>query len=296
MTFPPEATGRPLLPAPEGGAPRMAEEALGRAPLFPDEERAREFFEGLEAKTLGRRARYIERTDSTNSVARRLWGEGWPLGTVVLAEHQGRGRGRFGKVWECPPRGGILFSALVSRPEDELDLPWLAAAGSLAAASAVAGAVGLPAQVAWPNDVVCSGLKLGGVLVETWEGAGRTAVVGIGLNVNILPEEFPDALRGKAGAISGLLGREADRRELLAHLVRELEARLDRPEEIPAEYETRCVTPGTEVAVAGPAGPERGRALYVDELMRLVVEFPDGSRRGVTRLHEGDPGPAGAAT
>jgi BirA family biotin operon repressor/biotin-[acetyl-CoA-carboxylase] ligase len=70
----------------------------------------------------------------------------------------------------------------------------------LAAGVAVAQLAGDDALIKWPNDVLIAGRKVGGILVE-----GRPqedwAVVGIGLNVAIRPEEFPPELRDTAGTL-----------------------------------------------------------------------------------------------
>lgn len=95
----------------------------------------------------------------------------------------------------------------------------------LRAGLAVADLAGEEARVKWPNDVLVDGLKVAGVLVEARPAEGW-AVLGIGVNVAVAPEEFPPELRG----IAGTLGRGPDELEpALAELLAALRLRLEEP-------------------------------------------------------------------
>ncbi len=137
--------------------------------------------------------------DSTNQRARELAGAGAPGGTVVTALEQTAGRGRQGRVWTAPEGKALLYSAVL-RPLDErhLLLP-------LSAPLAVCGTAeelrpGIACQVKWPNDVWLEGRKLAGILIEA-KPQEQWAVVGIGLNLTIKPEEFPPDLRQPATSL-----------------------------------------------------------------------------------------------
>jgi BirA family transcriptional regulator, biotin operon repressor / biotin---[acetyl-CoA-carboxylase] ligase len=89
----------------------------------------------------------------------------------------------------------------------------------LAAGIAVAEVVGADAQVKWPNDVLLAGRKVAGILVEGRPQEGW-AVLGIGINVAVRPEDFPAELCESAGT----LGLEPDAIEpTLARLLQRLE-------------------------------------------------------------------------
>lgn len=121
--------------------------------------------------------RYVE-LPSTNDEASRS-----PVGTVVIAERQTAGRGRFGRRWHSP-RGGLWMSVHL-RPRR---LEWLTAAAALAAREAAQAVAGVEAGIRFPNDLVVGDRKLCGILIES---RPPTAVVGIGLNVNV-PSFPPD--------------------------------------------------------------------------------------------------------
>jgi len=135
-------------------------------------------------------------TDSTNSRARELVEAGAPGGTVVTAREQTAGRGRQGRAWTAPDGKALLYSAIV-RPLDErhLLLPLSVPLAVCAAAEALRS--DSECMVKWPNDVWLEGRKLAGILIEAKPQDGW-AVIGVGLNLSIAPEEFPADLRQPA--------------------------------------------------------------------------------------------------
>src|SRR5207302_10416617 len=107
------------------------------------------------------------------------------------AGEQTAGRGRQGRSWSAPAGRALLLS-LVLREFDALL--------SLAAGVAVVEIAGPDAAIKWPNDVLVGGRKVAGVLVEGRPQEGW-AVLGIGLNVALRIEDFPDELRSTAGTL-----------------------------------------------------------------------------------------------
>lgn len=134
--------------------------------------------------------------DSTNSRARELVEAGAPGGTVVTAREQTAGRGRQGRVWTAPEGKALLYSAIL-RPLDERHLLLPLSVPLAVCAAAEALRPGSECQVKWPNDVWLEGRKLAGILIEAKPQDGW-AVIGVGLNLFIAPEEFPADLRQPA--------------------------------------------------------------------------------------------------
>ncbi len=158
--------------------------------------------------------RHYRRTDSTNTRARELAEAGAPGGTIVTADEQTAGRGRQGRIWSAPAGKALLYSALL-RPLG--DRPLLPLAVALAVCEAAEELV--PAstcQIKWPNDVWIEGRKLAGILIET-RTQDDWAVIGVGLNLTIAPDEFPADLRSPATSLAdGTGGQGGSRRSLPA--------------------------------------------------------------------------------
>jgi BirA family biotin operon repressor/biotin-[acetyl-CoA-carboxylase] ligase len=169
----------------------------------------------------------FEETDSTNERAAQLGRAGVAGGVAIFSERQTAGRGRFGRRWESAGHRGLWFSLLL-RPalavEHWARLTTWAATG---VAAAVEGETGAGVQIKWPNDIFVAGRKVAGILTETVFESGREpfAIVGIGVNVNHEPGDFPAELVGKAGSLRIAGGRVLDRAALAVAILRGLDSR-----------------------------------------------------------------------
>jgi BirA family biotin operon repressor/biotin-[acetyl-CoA-carboxylase] ligase len=204
--------------------------------------------------------RYLPETGSTNLVACEWARAGGPDGACVVADAQTAGRGRLGRRW-CSPPGVNLYCSLILRPP-EAALGLAPLAGGLATREAVAACLPpeFPAMLKWPNDVRVRGLKLAGVLaVLVADCEPRAVVVGVGLNVNMRPDQFPPDLRQPAGSLAMLLGHELDRTACLAALLEALDAWRTRlgadPGSIVPAFAARCETLGQRVRLKRPGAP-----------------------------------------
>ena len=237
-------------------------------------------------RVIGRRLLYYRVLPSTMDEAARLAEEGVEEGTVVVAEEQTAGRGRFGRTW-VSPEGNLLLS-IVLRPT-LFSLRYLSMMAGVAVARAVARATGIQPSLKWPNDVLVADKKVGGILVESSLAGNevRYAVVGIGLNV-----EFDPALAsGLSGIATGLkkeLGRPVSREQVLRYLLQEGDSlyRLLQQGSHPLdEWRGLLDTLGKQVRVKvaqqGPDGKARvyaGLAEDVDAAGNLVLRTPRGRR------------------
>jgi BirA family biotin operon repressor/biotin-[acetyl-CoA-carboxylase] ligase len=146
--------------------------------------------------TFGSPHRHYRVTDSTNTRARELVEAGAPGGTVVTAREQTAGRGRIGRVWTAPEGKALLYSAIL-RPLDQRHLLLPLSVPLAVCAAAESLRPGIECMVKWPNDVWLEGRKLAGILIEAKPQDGW-AVIGVGLNLTIAPDEFPPDLRQPA--------------------------------------------------------------------------------------------------
>jgi len=206
-------------------------------------------------------------TDSTNERAKALVETGAPHGTLVTADEQTAGRGRQGRAWRALPRASLLLSLLVRGLEDRHALL------PLTAAVAVCDALpDLDCQIKWPNDVWVDGRKLCGILLEGRPQAGW-AVLGIGLNVNVRPEDLPPELRDTATSIAAAAGEPRDVEKELEALIASLDHWIAAPEdEVLAAWRARDALAGRRVEWADG----EGRAAGIDDSGSLLVETDDG--------------------
>ncbi|HIJ37518.1 MAG TPA: biotin--[acetyl-CoA-carboxylase] ligase [Rhodospirillaceae bacterium] len=126
----------------------------------------------------------LDQTDSTNDEVKRRAAAGAQHGLVVMASSQTAGRGRRGRQWESPP-GNLHCSLLIDPGPNPGLAPQLAFVAAVALQSALAEL--LPAksiQVKWPNDILCGGHKIAGMLLEL---ASPWVVLGVGVDIAEAP-------------------------------------------------------------------------------------------------------------
>ena len=133
-------------------------------------------------------------SNSTNDEAKRLAAAGCAHGTVIWADEQTAGRGRFDRPWHSPP-GNLLFSVVLRPPVPASRAAELGFVAAVATADCVAGLLpaGDPVGLKWPNDVQVDGAKIAGILPEarSLEGKLDWAVLGVGLNLSHAPTGVP---------------------------------------------------------------------------------------------------------
>jgi BirA family transcriptional regulator, biotin operon repressor / biotin---[acetyl-CoA-carboxylase] ligase len=218
---------------------------------------------------------HFRATDSTNDRAKALAAAGAPHGTLVTAEEQSAGRGRQGRTWSAPPRSSVLMSLILrSLDERHAMLP-------LTTAVAVCEALDpLPCRIKWPNDVWIERRKLAGILVEGRPHEGW-AVLGIGVNVNVRPEDLPPELRETSTSIAMESGEERDPEQVLEALLRSLEAWTSAPDsKVLAAWRRRDALLGSHVRWAGGEGTAAG----IDDAGALLVE----TNTGIAELDAGE--------
>jgi len=218
--------------------------------------------------------RHYRVTDSTNERARELTAAGAPGGTIVTATEQTAGRGRRGRRWSAPPGKALLLSAILSPLLVEHAL--LPLAVPLAVCDAVESLAPLECRVKWPNDVWCQERKLAGVLIEAQPP--EWAVIGIGLNLSVEPDEFPNDLRQPATSVGHGVSTEGALAAVCTHLSKWVGAPRER---VVDAFQARDALRGREVswsAAGGEEGQGSGVAEGIDERGNLAVVTAEGER------------------
>ncbi|MBI1321285.1 MAG: biotin--[acetyl-CoA-carboxylase] ligase [Candidatus Hydrogenedens sp.] len=211
----------------------------------------------------------LEATDSTNRLAL----EAQTDGAVFVALRQTAGRGRLGRTWESAPGLGLWMSVcLAGGPEG------LTFAAALAVRDACAPDAAL--TVKWPNDLTHGGRKCCGMLVEC---RGGWCALGIGLNLNHKPEDFPPELRDTATSLRQIAGRPVDYDAVLDRLLMELGRQLGRlrgggAQAVFLEWQAACGMIGQRIARGGVAGVVTA---YAPD-GTLLVRIDDGGEARVT--------------
>ncbi len=168
---------------------------------------------------------YLPSTESTNDDAHTWMDQGAPDMSIVIADEQTKGRGRFHRKWHTRA-GAALACSLIIRPiERERNLlHLLSPMAGIAVASTLEKLYSIQPQIKWPNDVLLSGKKVCGILSETaWIGDDLRGVV-IGTGINITPRAIPpmEELTFPATCIETEAGLTVDRWQLLSEFLTQM--------------------------------------------------------------------------
>lgn len=172
---------------------------------------------------IGHKIIHYFRIDSTNDAALALAVEGAAEGTVVVAEEQTAGRGRFGRKWFSEKSSGIYASVILRPKLSPADAPALTLMAGLAAHRALSAATGLEVDIRWPNDLLVNHKKVCGILTEMNAELGRLHHVVLGIGVNVNNTTMPSELGAMATSLRIEGGRSYSRAQILVGLLKELE-------------------------------------------------------------------------
>ena len=166
----------------------------------------------------------LETTSSTMEVAQALVREGCLPWTVITAAYQSSGRGTHGRSWSSRPGKGLWLSVILPPPREAADLSGLTTDCAYALIQTFAAFADCPFSIKHPNDVVTSGRKIAGILVEsaTEEGAVKSVILGMGVNLLQTREDFSDDLLPDATSLLIETGNAPDREHFLKKYIEQL--------------------------------------------------------------------------
>jgi len=234
-------------------------------------------------RVIGRDIRVFEETTSTNDVIEKLARDGVKEGAVVFAESQTKGRGRLGRKWLSPARGGLWFSVLLRPDLPPQEATQLTVASATALRRAIELQTGLKAEIKWPNDILVGGKKVAGILTELSAELDRVkhVILGIGVNVNVSAGDFPSELRRLATSLQAELGKPVARPDLAVAILHALDldyARIASGQfaAVASEWEEHGTTIGQDVIIRTGNRQIRGRAESLGEDGALLLRTDHG--------------------
>jgi BirA family biotin operon repressor/biotin-[acetyl-CoA-carboxylase] ligase len=222
---------------------------------------------------------------NTEALALARRGENGPL--WVTARQQTAGRGRRGNAWISTP-GNLYATLLVCDPAAPDNAPQLSFVAALAVFDAIVDrAVTLREKLAlkWPNDILCGGQKLAGILIEGETIATRLAVA-LGIGVNCMHHPLETAYPATDLATAGAAVTAEDLFFALSETMARRFAQWHRGtgfQSIRADWLDRAAGIGGEMRVRLPENREFvGRAEALDEHGRLLLRLDDGTLQTIT--------------
>jgi BirA family biotin operon repressor/biotin-[acetyl-CoA-carboxylase] ligase len=230
----------------------------------------------------------FENIPSTSDLAKKRAEDGAPSWTAIVASSQSAGRGQHQRHWVSPP--GNLYCSVILRPETSpAESAELSFVSALAASDVLSEL--LPesdVRLKWPNDVLISGKKIAGLLLEAGpaepNGLVPWIVIGLGLNISSYPEDIEYPVTSIHAERKGSYPSPAT---LLSEYLDALSLRLAEWREagfsaIRTAWLIRAYGLGDTATVHHADGDIRGIFIDIDENGGFILEMEEGKRRTIT--------------
>lgn len=220
--------------------------------------------------------------ESTNKTAKEMAVAGAEHGTVIIADSQTKGRGRYSRSYFSPSGG--LYMSIILRPEVlNFENPTsVTAFAAVAVCEAIESISEKTPKIKWVNDILIDGKKVCGILTEAVtdfeSGSLDWIVLGIGINVYIKTEDFPDDLQSLATSIFPNEKMFGVRNKLSAEIINRILGYdiTPREAEIFRKYKNRLAMLGNQVTVIQNKNEYKAAVIDIDAAGHLVVKNENG--------------------
>ncbi len=223
----------------------------------------------------------LDEVNSTNSFAKSKLIE-LADRTVVCADKQTSGRGRFERAWVDLGEGNI-FMSLVLKPSADFKPVYANLTQYFSVILCeILEEYGLKPQIKWPNDVLIDGKKIAGILSETvmHGNSFKGLVLGAGINLNAKKDDLKQITDKEVTALNIELNKSVDKTVFLDRLLDKFFKKYDEFLQkgfcmIEKDYIKRACFLEKEISVKGFDNTVFGFAKCVNSAGELVLEKDD---------------------
>ena len=243
----------------------------------------------LHTKLIGKKIIVYEHTASTNDIAWEYANNKRNNGLAVLTEQQSAGRGRRGNKWFSNAGESILCSVLLTNRDYSIESLTLAAA--VAASEAITDITGIETRIKWPNDIVISGKKVAGILLESRKKNNHSDyVIGIGINCHQKQEFFDDLKLQRPATSIDLQGKDTvDRNRLTTKLLLSLDRWIEKltkdSQPIIERWQQLSSQLGHRITVEYNNRQFTGNCIGIDPAAGLILQLDKGGVRMFDAAH-----------
>jgi len=251
--------------------------------LDPDKIKA-----NLKTKRIGRKILVFDSTSSTNDITAEYAKNKDNDGLVIFAEQQSAGRGRAGCKWHSSRADSILCSIVFI--ESALKAELLSLACAVAVADAL-GKVGISeAKIKWPNDILLTGKKVAGILLESKTiNTNNAYIIGVGINCHQTRDSFPSELQSTATSIDIESQTICDRILLAKRLLTSIDSWLDMAEknskDITDRWRELSIQLGHRITLSYNGRKFAGNCIGIDLQKGLILQLDTGGVRMFDAAH-----------
>lgn len=225
---------------------------------------------------------FLNQTKSTNSDLKLMAKNGADEGTVIIADSQTGGKGRYDRKFYSPEGSGIYMSILLKPSLPPTESVMITAAAAVAVRNAVLNICGKSAEIKWVNDLILNNKKICGILTEgsvnTENNSFNWAVLGIGINVYEPENSFNDEIKNIAGAVADEKQINL-RSRLCAKIINsffEIYSSLEQKTFLNDYRSNSCVLNREITVIKNNEESGKAVALDIDDDCRLLVRYENG--------------------
>jgi BirA family transcriptional regulator, biotin operon repressor / biotin---[acetyl-CoA-carboxylase] ligase len=239
---------------------------------------AEEIKKNLHTKIIGTKLFSYDSIDSTNAFAKTLIGNEPSDGTVIVAEEQTSGRGRFNRKWESEIEKNLTFSVILQPTTQLENIGFLPICTGGVIAKAIEQHLNVKVECKWPNDILIDGKKICGILIESFSLNKSTNQFILGIGVNVNQEIFSDDIINTATSLKLVTGKTVDRIKLLTNILSSLDEmyiniQKGNYDQSLNEWKWRSTIFGKDITVIQFDKEIRGRAIRLDNDGGLVLNY-----------------------
>jgi BirA family biotin operon repressor/biotin-[acetyl-CoA-carboxylase] ligase len=224
---------------------------------------------------------YEDSVESTNSILKKLAVENkLNSGTVLVTEHQTKGRGQTGKSWFDIELASVLMSCYLNLNLNIDTVQIIPTAVGLALSDTITKHCAVDTEIKWPNDIYIDGRKVAGILLEgsIMQNKLEYAIIGIGINVNYEENQFPPDLRNKSTSLRIETNKIINRMKILNKLIENIDGYID------------LLMKGEQQLISNKANKilhHRGNVVLYGKDKYLVDSINKYGKLSLTRLNDG---------
>ena len=232
---------------------------------------------------IGKRIHHIKKINSTMEACAQLAAQGAESGTIVSANYQDSGRGRFKRKWLSPDGENIQISIMLRPTQGELK--YLNMFASMAVLATCEQVMNCNAAIKWPNDIQINGRKISGILTESIIEGNKviSSIIGIGLNVNVdVKSEI--GIEKTATSVRNEKGRYTSRSVILKTLIKNLNfyySKIVDGESLGKQWSEKLSTIGETVSLSFGQNPSEKPLVGIAESVTidgsLLIRLSDDS-------------------
>lgn len=222
--------------------------------------------------------------DSTNNMLKRMFIDGIPNNTLIIADEQTTGKGRFGRSFYSPAKTGLYFSLLIKPELDTSTAVLITGVIAVAICRSIETLTCKHPGIKWINDIYIDNKKIAGILTEASSGfeSGKFDYIIIGVGINISTDNFPDELAEIAGSLNSDISKNQLIGDILNNFYKIYYSLPDT--EFMKEYRKYSILINHEISYNIENVTYSGKVIGIDDFGGLIIS----NSNGITTLKSGE--------